>query len=77
MYLLQIIISIALILMVVFSVGKNSDGIMGLMGTTEIKNKPLNFDKGTKLMFGLLVFFLIFSFAFSLIIASEHASLIK
>jgi hypothetical protein len=77
MYIFQIFLSIVIILMVVFSVGKTSDGIMGLMGTTEIKNKPIVFDKPTKVMFCMLVIFLVVSFAFSLMIAHDHASLIK
>lgn len=77
MYVFQIFISLVLVIMVVFSVGKTSDGIMGLMGTTEIKNKPIVFDKPTKVMFCMLVIFLVTSFAFSLMIAHDHASLIK
>lgn len=63
--------------MVVFSVGKNSDGIIGLMGTTEAKNKPVKVDKATKVMFCLILLFLISSFVFSLVISNQYESIVK
>lgn len=76
-YLFQIVISVLLILMVLFSVGKNSDAIMGLMGTTESKNKPIKIDKATKVVFSILMIFLFSSFIYSLVISAQYASLIK
>lgn len=76
-YLFQIVISVLLILMVLFSVGKNSDAIMGLMGTTESKNKAIKIDKATKVVFSILMIFLFSSFIYSLVISAQYASLIK
>lgn len=76
-YLFQIIISVLLILVVLFSVGKNSDAIMGLMGTTESKNRSIKIDKATKVVFAIIMIFLSSSFIYSLVISAQYESLIK